>query len=43
MIVRVCAVQDPFFPTTGLGLQLKADAEGGYQLIAASVFVNEPR
>ena len=43
MIVRVCAGQDPIFPSTGIGLQLRADAEGGYQMVAASVFVNEPR
>lgn len=43
MIVRVCAVQDPIFPSTGIGLQLRADANGGYQMVTASVFVNEPR
>ncbi|MGB4827977.1 MAG: TadE family protein [Paracoccaceae bacterium] len=43
MIVRVCAVQDPIFPSTGIGLQMRKDALGGYQMIAASVFVNEPR
>lgn len=43
MIIRVCAVQDPMFPSTGIGLQLRADAQGGYQMATASVFVNEPR
>jgi hypothetical protein len=43
MMVRVCAVQDPIFPSTGIGLQLRADDLGGYQLAAASVYVNEPR
>ncbi|MFZ1469201.1 MAG: TadE family protein [Paracoccaceae bacterium] len=43
MIVRVCVIQDPMFPTTGIGLKLKADAHGGYQMIVASVFANEPR
>lgn len=44
MIVRVCAVQDPIFPMTGVGLQLrKDDASGGYGIIAMSVFANEPR
>lgn len=42
MIVRVCAVQDPIFPSTGIGLQLRADANGGYQMVTASIFVNEP-
>lgn len=43
MLVRACAVMDPYFPTTGLGLKLPKDASGGYQLIASSAFVNEPR
>ncbi|NGM46418.1 pilus assembly protein [Rhodobacter sp. SGA-6-6] len=43
MIIRVCAIQDPIFPSTGIGLHLRADARGGYQMVTASVFVNEPR
>ena len=43
MIVRVCVVQDLMFPSTGYGLRLKKDAQGGYQMVAASFFVNEPR
>ncbi len=42
MIVRVCAVFDPFFPTSGLGLQLAKDASGAYALVSTSAFVNEP-
>jgi hypothetical protein len=42
MVVRICAVQDPIFPSTGIGLQLRADAQGGYQMIAASLYVVEP-
>lgn len=41
--VRACAVFNPTFPTTPLGLQLRLDASGGYQLAAMTVFVNEPR
>lgn len=41
--IRACAVFNPFFPTTPLGLRLPLDASGGYQLAAMSVFVNEPR
>ena len=41
--VRICAVQDPLFPTTGFGLRMQRDAYGGYQLISSSVFVTEPR
>lgn len=50
MIIRICVVQDPMFPSTGIGLQLRKngqggwrDAHGGYQMATASVFVNEPR
>lgn len=42
MIVRACAIFDAIFPTTGLGLQLVVDESGGYQVTAASAFVNEP-
>jgi Flp pilus assembly protein TadG len=42
MMVRACAVFDPWFPTSGLGAQLPRDASGGYRLIATSGFVNEP-
>ncbi len=42
MMVRACAVFDPMFPATGLGLHLPRDASGGYALIATSGFVNEP-
>lgn len=43
MLVRACFVIDPIFPTTRLGLQLPLDASGGFQMIAVSSFVNEPR
>lgn len=42
MIVRVCAVHDPFFGTTPLVMDMPVDASGGYQIVAASTFVNEP-
>lgn len=43
MYVRICTLQDPIFPTTGIGLELRADSRsGGYQLAAATVVVNEP-
>jgi hypothetical protein len=42
MLVRICTVVDPIFPTTGLGLRLPKDASGGFRLIATSAFVNEP-
>lgn len=43
MVVRICVVQDPMFPSTGIGLRLQPENGGGYQLVASSVFVNEPR
>jgi len=43
MLVRACAVVDPIFPTTGLGLRLPKDASGGYRMVVSSAFVNEPR
>lgn len=42
MLVRVCAVFDPFFPTTGLAAQMQLDATGAYALVATSAYVNEP-
>ncbi len=42
MLVRVCVIQDPIFPTTGIGLNLPKDGNGGYGLLATSAFVNEP-
>ncbi len=42
MIVRACAVLDPFFGSTPLVMDLPLDVSGGYQIIAASTFVNEP-
>lgn len=44
MFIRVCTLAEPIFPTTGIGLKLRADSlHGGYQLATATVFVNEPR
>ncbi len=44
MFVRVCALQKPIFPSTGIGLHLRADSLGhGYQIAATTIAVNEPR
>lgn len=44
VLVHVCTLAQPFFPTTGIGLQLRADSvTGDYQITAATVAVNEPR
>ncbi|PIE14866.1 MAG: pilus assembly protein TadE [Rhodobacterales bacterium] len=42
MLVRVCAVFDPWFPTTRIGMSLHRDELGGYAIVATSAFVNEP-
>lgn len=42
MLVRVCVVVDAMFPTTGIGLGLPKDGQGGYALVSMSAFVNEP-
>jgi Flp pilus assembly protein TadG len=43
MLVKVCVVVDPFFPTSGWALGLDTDESNGYALVALSAFVNEPR
>lgn len=44
VIVRVCTLQKPMFPTTQFTARMRADSvNGGYQLATATVVVNEPR
>ena len=43
MLVRVCAVVDPIFPTVGVGRTIPKDVTGAYRIIASSAFVNEPQ
>lgn len=43
MLVRLCLIVDPIFPTSGLGLGLPRDASGGFRMVTSSVYVNEPR
>lgn len=43
VFVRVCTIEQPIFPSTGIGLRLRADSQtGGYQIAVATVAVNEP-
>jgi len=43
MIVRVCALVEPIFPTTGLGLALRRVPDRPeYALIVTTAYVNEP-
>lgn len=42
MLVRVCSLAQPLFPTTGIGVGMKMDLEGNYALVATTAFVSEP-
>jgi Flp pilus assembly protein TadG len=43
MLIRACALFDPYFPTTGLGASLPRMSGGAYGLISSSSFVIEPK
>lgn len=43
MLIRACALFDPYFPTTGLGASLPRTSGGAYGLMSVSSFVIEPR
>lgn len=42
MLVQVCALQQPLFPLTGLGLRLQKVSGDYYAIMTQSAFVNEP-
>lgn len=42
MFIRACYVIDPLYPTLGLGAMLKKDPAGNLQLVASSIFAQEP-
>lgn len=42
MVIRACALFDPYFPTTGLGSQLPRQSGDAYALVSTSSFVIEP-
>jgi hypothetical protein len=43
LVIRACLVVDAMFPTAFMGVSSAlADADGTYQLVAVSAFVNEP-
>lgn len=42
MVVRVCALSQPMFPTTRFGLKMAHDEYGNVAIVALSSFVNEP-
>lgn len=44
VLVRVCALERPIFPTTGIAVRLRADSvTGAYELYTATFAVSEPR
>ncbi|TKA96807.1 pilus assembly protein [Cereibacter changlensis] len=43
MLMRVCALLDPWFPTVGLGKAMEEASPNGFRLMTQSAFVNEPR
>lgn len=42
MMVRVCAVFDPYFPTGALASSMQLDASNAYAMVTTSAYVNEP-
>lgn len=42
MVLRACALIDPYFPTTGLGARLEKVSGGAYALVAVQSFAIEP-
>jgi hypothetical protein len=42
MILRVCALFDPYFPTTGLGAVIPRESGDAYGLVSTSSYVIEP-
>lgn len=43
MLVRACVMVDPFFPGTGLALELQDNIGDGMAIVSTSAYVNEPR
>ena len=41
-LVRACLIVDLIFPTSRLGLRLSTDSQGGFRMVAASFYINEP-
>ncbi len=42
MVLRVCALFDPFFPTTGFGKSIPKVSGGSYALVSLAAFAIEP-
>lgn len=42
MFIRACYVIEPLFPTFGMGASISKDPSGRVQLVASSIFAQEP-
>lgn len=42
MVMRVCLMTDPMFPSTGLAVGMKIDSNQKYAIVATTAFVTEP-
>ncbi len=42
MVLRACALFDPYFPTSGLASSIPRQSQGAYALVATNAFVIEP-
>lgn len=42
MLVRVCALSKPFFPTSRLGAGMVRDGSGNHAILSTAAFVSEP-
>ncbi len=42
VFVRVCVLERPIFPGTGIGLRMRGDSSGNYEMVASTIIVNEP-
>jgi len=43
VLIRICALEDPIFPSTSFAMRLRKDsATGKYELASSTVVVTEP-
>lgn len=42
LMLRVCALSEPLFPTTGIGVGMKVQGKDDYAIVATTVLVAEP-
>ncbi|MDD9921488.1 MAG: pilus assembly protein [Boseongicola sp.] len=42
MVIKVCALSEPLFPSTGLGVRMQRFGQGKYAIVTTAAFVTEP-